>query len=80
MVLHSIFCLEGSTPEDGCIYHHHGFYGLDGSCPVEERIDQKVSVGLGGVPPWAFRHRTLHKTSLGSSPMTKLPVLHYRTF
>ena len=37
----------------------------DKSC-VEER-DQKVSVGLGGVPPWAFRHRSLLKTSLGST-------------
>ena len=41
---------------------------------MEER-DQKVSVGLGGVPPWAFRHRPLLKTSLGSSPMPQLPVL-----
>ena len=46
---------------------------------VEER-DQKVSVGLGGVPPWAFRHRSLLKTRLGSSPMAQLPVLPYRTF
>ena len=50
----------------------------DKSC-VEER-DQKVSVGLGGVPPWAFRHRSLLKTSLGSSPMPQLPVLPCRTF
>ena len=42
---------------------------------VEEERDQKVSVGLGGVPPWAFRHRSLLKTSLGSSPMPQLPVL-----
>ena len=41
---------------------------------VEER-DQKVSVGLGGVPPWAFRHRSLLKTRLGSSPMPQHPVL-----
>ena len=40
-----------------------------------KEIDQKVSVGLGGVSPWAFRHRTLLKTSLGSSPKTQLPVL-----
>ena len=40
----------------------------DGTC-VED-IDQKVSGGLGGVPPWAFRHRSLLKTRLGSSPMT----------
>ena len=46
---------------------------------VEER-DQKVSVGLGGVPPWAFLHRSLLKTSLGSSPMPQLPVLPCRTF
>ena len=46
---------------------------------VEER-DQKVSGGLGGVPPWVFRHRSLLKTSLGSSPMPQLPVLPYRTF
>ena len=45
----------------------------------EER-DQKVSVGLGGVPPWAFRHRSLLKTRLGSSPMPQLPVLLCRTF
>ena len=32
-----------------------------------EEIDQKVSGGLGGVPPWAFRHRSLLKTSLGST-------------
>ena len=38
-------------------------------------IDQKVSVVLGGVPPWAFRHRSLLKTRLGSSPMPQLPVL-----
>ena len=46
---------------------------------VEER-DQKVSVGLGGVSPWAFRHRSLLKTSLGSSPMPQFPVLPCRTF
>ena len=46
---------------------------------VEER-DHKVSGGLGGVPPWAFRHRSLLKTRLGSSPMTQLPVLPCRTF
>ena len=46
---------------------------------VEER-DQKVSVGLGGVSPWAFRHRSLFKTSLGSSPMPQCPVLPCRTF
>ena len=51
-----------------------GVDGLDGFASGEER-DQKVSVGLGGVPPWAFRHRSLLKTSLGSSPMTQLPVL-----
>ena len=46
---------------------------------VEER-DQKVSVGLGGVPSWAFCHRSLLKTSLGSSPMPQSPVLPCRTF
>ena len=46
---------------------------------VEER-DQKVSVGLGGVSPCVFRHRSLLKTSLGSSPMPQLPVLPCRTF
>ena len=35
-------------------------------CLWEER-DQKVSVGLGGVSPWVFRHRSLLKTSLGST-------------
>ena len=34
-----------------------------------EDIDQKVSGGLGGVPSWFFRHRSLLKMSLGSSPM-----------
>ena len=42
IVLYTILCLEGSTPEDVCISHYHRFYGLDGSCPVEERLDQKV--------------------------------------
>ena len=46
---------------------------------VEER-DQKVSVGLGGIPPWAFRHRSLLKPRLGCSPMPQLPVLPCRTF
>ena len=32
-------------------------------------------MGLGGVPPWAFRHRSLLKTRLGSSPMPQSPVL-----
>ena len=45
-----------------------------------EEIDQKVSVGLEGIPPWAFRHRSLLKTRLGSSPMPQLPVLPCRTF
>ena len=45
-----------------------------------EEIDQKVSVGLEGIPPWAFRHRSLLKTRLGSSPMPQLPVLPSRTF
>ena len=40
-----------------------------------EEIDQKVSGGLGCVPPWAFRHRSLLKTRLGSSPTLQLPVL-----
>ena len=43
-------------------------------------IDQKVSVGLGRVSPWVFRHRSLLKTSLGSGPMAQLPVLPCRTF
>ena len=30
-----------STPEDRFFYYH-GLNGLDGSCPVEERLDQKV--------------------------------------
>ena len=46
---------------------------------LEER-DQKVSVGLGGVLPWAFRHRSLLKTRLGSSAMLQFPVLPCRTF
>ena len=33
--------------------------------PVEE-IDQKVSVGLGGVPPWAFRHRLCSRRVLAA--------------
>ena len=45
-----------------------------------EEIDQKVSVVLGGVSPWAFRHRSLLKTRLGSSPMPQFPVLPCRTF
>ena len=32
---------------------------------VEER-DQKVSVGLGGVPPWAFRHRLCSRRVLAA--------------
>ena len=32
-------------------------------------------MGLGDVPPWAFRHRSLLKTRLGSSPMPQLSVL-----
>ena len=51
-----------------------------GRIRIWEEIDQKVSVGLGGVPPWAFRHRSLLKTRLGSSPMPQLPVLPCRTF
>ena len=47
---------------------------------MREERDQKVSVGLGGIPPWAFRHRSLFKTSLGRSPMPQLPVLPCRTF
>ena len=64
-------------PSCGFLFYH----GLDGfsGFAVEER-DQKVSVGLGGVPPWAFRHRSLLKTCLGSSPMPQLPVLPCRTF
>ena len=42
---------------------------------LAEEIDQKVSVVLGGVPPWEFRHRSLLKTRLDSSPMPQLPVL-----
>ena len=61
-------CLDGSTPQDGFYIFYHGLNGLDGlACGG---IDQKVSVGLGGVPPWAFRHRSLLKTRHGSSPMT----------
>ena len=47
---------------------------------LAEEIDQKVSVVLGGVPPWEFRHRSLLKTRLDSSPMPQLPVLPCRTF
>ena len=60
-----------NTPVSAVIFYH----GLNGFSGGEER-DQKVSVGLGGEPPWAFRHRSLLKTSLGSSPMPQLPVLH----
>ena len=51
-----------------------------GRIRLREERDQKVSVGLGGIPPWAFRHRSLFKTSLGRSPMPQLPVLPGRTF
>ena len=68
----------GQSQQDGFFFSYHGLDGLDGlACGG---IDQKVSVGLGGVPPWAFRHRSLLKTSLGSSPMTQFPVLTCRTF
>ena len=49
----------------GSIFFYHGSNGWDGFS--SGGIDQKVSVGLGGVPPWAFRHRSLLKTSLGST-------------
>ena len=58
-----------------------GFFSTtDWTDTLVEEIDQKVSGGLGGVPPWAFRHRSLLKTRLGSSPMPQLPVLPCRTF
>ena len=57
------------------------FYSTtDWTDKLVEEIDQKVSVVLGGVPPWVFRHRSLLKTRLGSSPMAQLPVLPCRTF
>ena len=49
----------------GSSYSTTDWTDLADSLVVE--IDQKVSVGLGGVPPWAFRHRSLLKTSLGST-------------
>ena len=62
----------------GSSYSTTDWTDLADSLVVE--IDQKVSVGLGGIPPWAFRHRSLLKTRLGSSPMAQLPVLPCRTF
>ena len=45
---------------------------------VEER-DQKVSVGLGGIPPWAFRHRLCSRRVLaapyGATPSPALQDL-----
>ena len=80
------------TPPGSCI-HRKAINKDKPSCPLEvsvlprigrirlrEERDQKVSVGLGGIPPWAFRHRSLFKTSLGRSPMPQLPVLPCRTF
>ena len=44
-----------------------------------EEIDQKVSVGLGGVPPWAFRHRLCSRRVLaapyGATPSPALQDL-----
>ena len=62
----------------GSSYSTTDWTDLADSLVVE--IDQKVSVGLGGIPPWAFRHRSLLKTRLGCSPMPQLPVLPCRTF
>ena len=59
-------CLDGSTPQDRLVSTTDW---TDLTDLLVEEIDQKVSVGLGGVPPWAFRHRSLLKTRLGSSPM-----------
>ena len=70
-------CLEGSTPQDRLVSTTDW---TDLTDLLVEEIDQKVSVGLGGVPPWAFRHRSLLKTRLGSSHMAQLPVLPSRTF
>ena len=67
------------TPPGSCI-HRKAINKDKPSCPLEvsvlprigrirlrEERDQKVSVGLGGIPPWVFRHRSLLKTSLGST-------------
>ena len=51
----------------GSSYSTTDWTDLADSLVVE--IDQKVSVVLGGVPPWEFRRRSLLKTRLDSSPM-----------
>ena len=57
--------VKGSTPEDKFFCSTTDRTDL-ADLLVEER-DQKVSGGLGGVPPCAFRHRSLLKTRLGST-------------
>ena len=62
-------CLEGSTPEDRVSHQAKDIVVAPAELFVLPRAAILFSGGLGGVPPWAFRHRSLLKTSLGSSPM-----------
>ena len=48
----------------GSSYSTTDWTDLADSLVVE--IDQKVSVGLGGVPPWAFRHRLCSRRVLAA--------------
>ena len=70
-------CLEGSTPQDRLfiflprIRRNRRIRRI---C-LWGRSRSKSFCGLRRRPALAFRHRSLLKTSLGSSPMPQLPVL-----
>ena len=54
IVLYTILCLEGSTPEDVCISHYHGLCGLDGFMSCGGRYRSKSLLLSSGLRPYSL--------------------------
>ena len=75
IVLQSILCLEGSTPEDGYLTRRRISLWLQGSLFVLPTAAILFSGGLEGPArqDWELRHRAAAKTRLEQRPMTEGP-------
>ena len=75
IVLHSILCLEGSTPEDRYLTRRRILLWLQGSLFVLPTAAILFSGGLEGPAgqDWELRHRAAAKTRLEQRPMTEGP-------
>ena len=73
--LHSILCLEGSTPEDRYLTRRRILLWLQGSLFFTAKGSYFVFCGLrrSCKQDWELRHRAAAKTRLEQRPMTEGP-------